>query len=197
LAKLHARCIWHTMIGGKGGLNIWSPDAEDQSIRTKTKQLEEDKPAEDVIEDLPREEARLSEGEDGSWYLGKAKEEFRRRRGKGDSSRGEEDPIQWARDRRDAERERETDFGQEDYFDGGLRQRDREDIVIDEFSETVLLVLLCIVISLLLYIRTRMVERMRRDQRQQQAQNGRAPLNENGGVFPPGDQGRGDWAVLR
>jgi SEL1 protein len=69
--------------------------------------------------------------------------------------------------------------------------------VIDEFSETVLLVLLCVVISLLLYIRTRMVERMRREQREQQGQNGQAPVNENGGVFPPGDQRRGDWAVLR
>jgi hypothetical protein len=64
------------------------------AIRTKTKQLEEDKQAEDAVEDIPREEERHLEGEDGSWYLGKAKEEFRRRRGKGGSSRGEEDPIQ-------------------------------------------------------------------------------------------------------
>ena len=64
------------------------------AIRTKPKQLEKDKQVEDAVEDVPREEERHLEGEDGSWYLGKAKEEFRRRRGKGGSSRGEEDPIQ-------------------------------------------------------------------------------------------------------
>jgi SEL1 protein len=62
--------------------------------RTKTKQLEEGNQAEGGIDDAPREEERFSEGEDGSWYLGKAKEEFRRQRGKGEPSRGEEDPIQ-------------------------------------------------------------------------------------------------------
>ncbi len=62
----------------------------------------------------------------------------------------------------------------------------------DGFGETVLLVLLCLVISILLYIRTRMVERMRREQREQ-GQNAA-----NGGIFPPADdQGRGDWAILR
>ena len=40
------------------------------------------------------EEERYPEGEDGSWYLGKAKEEFHRRQGKGGSTRDEEDPIQ-------------------------------------------------------------------------------------------------------
>lgn len=66
-----------------------------KASRTKTKQLEESNQAEGAVEDAPREEEeRFSEGEDGSWYLGKAKEEFRRRRGKGEPSRGEEDPIQ-------------------------------------------------------------------------------------------------------
>lgn len=65
--------------------------------------------------------------------------------------------------------------------------------MIDEFGETILLVLLCVVISILLYIRTRMVERMRREQREQQAQNGQAPVNENG----IGADRRGDWAVVR
>jgi SEL1 protein len=105
--------------------------------------------------------------------------------------------YQWARDRRDAERERESDFGPEDYFDGTLRNR--EDVEIDEFGETMILVLLCLLISLLLYIRTRIVERMRRDQRQQ-GQGGDQPpaANNNGGVFPPpGDPARNEWAILR
>jgi hypothetical protein len=63
------------------------------ATRTVTKELEEGKQAEAVITDVTREEEQFSEGEDRSWYLGKAKEEFRRGR-KGGSSRGEEDPIQ-------------------------------------------------------------------------------------------------------
>ena len=104
--------------------------------------------------------------------------------------------MQWARERRDADRERESDFGPDDYFDGAGRGRDREEVVaVDEFGETILLILLCLVISVLLYIRTRMVERMRREQREQ---NGQPPANGNAGLFPPADdQGRGDWAVLR
>jgi len=76
---------------------------------------------------------------------------------------------------------------------GGLREEGE----VDEFGETMLLVLLCLVISILLYIRTRIVERMRRDQRPageqpEPAQNG------DGGMFPPpGDPARNDWAILR
>ena len=29
LAKLYARSIWHTLMGGQGGLNIWSPDEDE------------------------------------------------------------------------------------------------------------------------------------------------------------------------
>jgi SEL1 protein len=29
LAKLYARSIWHTLMGGRGGLNIWSPDEDE------------------------------------------------------------------------------------------------------------------------------------------------------------------------
>lgn len=106
---------------------------------------------------------------------------------------------QWARERRDAERDRDSDFGPEDYFDGAIRGGNREDVAIDDFGETMLLVLLCLVISILLYIRTRIVERMRREQRNQGQggdQQGQAP-NGNRGVFPPpGDPARQDWAIL-
>lgn len=105
---------------------------------------------------------------------------------------------QWARERRDAEREREGDFGPEDYFDGTIRGGNRDDAEVDEFGETMVLVLLCLVISILLYIRTRIVERMRRDQREQGQAGDQAPPNGDGGVFPPpGDPARNDWAILR
>jgi SEL1 protein len=82
---------------------------------------------------------------------------------------------QWARDRRNAEREREEgagDFGPEDYFDAAMRggahhRRGRgagEGAAEgDEIGETLLLVLLCVSISILLYVRRRLVDRMRRD----------------------------------
>ena len=76
-----------------------------------------------------------------------------------------------------------------------MRGGNREDIHIDDFAETILLVSLCLVISILLYIRTRIVERMRREQRNQEQAG--AP-NGNRGVFPPpGDPARRDWAILR
>lgn len=154
------------------------------------------------------------EEEDGPWYFGKAKEEFhKRRRQAGNARKEEEDPIQvradfevnlnfclsclqWARERRDAERD--TDFGPEDYFEGAMRGGNRQDADTDDFGETMLLVSLCIVISILLYIRTRIVERMRREQRNQ-GQGGEQPAqNGDRGVFPgPDDPARQDWAILR
>lgn len=110
--------------------------------------------------------------------------------------------FQWARDRRNEEQERDSDFGPEDYFEGALRggHRDEEE---DEFGETMLLVTLCVVIASLLYIRTRIVDRMRREQQRQQQggadQRGaqQAP-HAPGGVFPaPGDPARNEWAILR
>ncbi|KAF8967950.1 hypothetical protein BDZ97DRAFT_1802104 [Flammula alnicola] len=203
LGKLYARSFWHTLTGGTGGLNLWAPDEDEIVKPTQGRQIEENK-KNGGIEERPRDEDNFQE-EDGPWYFGKAKEEFNRRRD-GQAVHGrrgeEEDPIQWARERRDAEREREGDFGPEDYFDGTMRGN-REDVEIDEFGETMILVLLCIVISILLYIRTRIVERMRRDQREQgqaggQAGEQAAPPNGNRGVFPPpGDPARNEWAILR
>ena len=103
--------------------------------------------------------------------------------------------MQWARERRDAERD--NDFGPEDYFEGAVRGGNREDVQTDDFGETMLLVLLCIVISILLYIRTRVVERMRREQRNQEQPGDQQAGNGNGVFPPPGDPARQDWAVLR
>jgi SEL1 protein len=43
---------------------------------------------------------------------------------------------------------------------GGNRGTER----VDEFGETMILVILCIAVSVLLYVRTRLVERIRREQ---------------------------------
>lgn len=64
-----------------------------------------------------------------------------------------------------------------------------------------MLVALCLLVSVLLYIRTRMTERMRREQRQQQqeqpAGHEQAPAQNRGLYPPPGDLARGEWAILR
>ncbi|KAJ2916794.1 hypothetical protein MD484_g3661, partial [Candolleomyces efflorescens] len=116
---------------------------------------------------------------------------------KAEEGKGEITPERWARERRDQERERDSDFGPEDYFEGALQGGIREEDV-DEFGETMLLVLLCLTISILLYIRTRIVERMRREQRDRQPNENQQDQGNPNGVFPPpGDPARADWAVLR
>jgi SEL1 protein len=105
--------------------------------------------------------------------------------------------MQWARDRRAAENDRDSDWGPEDYFDGAMRggQRGEAAEEIDELAETMLLVALCLAISLLVYLRARWMEGLRR------AVEGGEEANqprEDGGLFPPpGDPARDDWAVLR
>lgn len=67
--------------------------------------------------------------------------------------------------------------------------------VADDFSETVLILALCLAVSLLIYIRTRIVDGIRRNQ--QQPEGGRPP-EQNNGVFPAaGDVAREEWAVQR
>ncbi|KAJ3826832.1 hypothetical protein EV361DRAFT_890946 [Lentinula raphanica] len=198
LAKLYVRSIWHTILGGKGGLNIWFDD-EDSELRTEATgsdkgsalELEAGSDATSSPDD------QLFYEDEGPWYLGKAREEFRRKR-ISHSPPEEEDPIEWARNRRQAE-EREAEYGGEDYLETGLRGGEDED---DEYSETMLLIMLCVTVSVLIYVRTRIVRRMRHDQQQRQRQAeeeagvGRAPVG-NGLFPPPGDPARADWAMLR
>lgn len=196
LGKLYARSIWHTLMGGTGGLNLWNPDEDVAESKTgEGRQLEgkqeDDKP-------IHKDEVREYEEEDGPWYLGKAKEEFHKRRNSqqtGTPPNDDDDPIQWARDRRNAEQERDSDLGPEDYFEGALRGGNREDVNYDDdLQETILLLFLCLLVSVLLYIRTRMTDRMRRNQNDGQDEQRRQDL----GVFPPpGDPARNDWAILR
>ncbi|KAJ7106038.1 hypothetical protein C8R43DRAFT_1165340 [Mycena crocata] len=194
LCKLYARSIWHTLMGGKGGLNIWTLDEDEETpsppkaadIRALDTAAQKD-PSEDPA--LDQERAYLDE-EDGPWYMGKAREEFRRR--KTQAPREDDDPIQWARERKNAEQDRDTEFGPDDYMGG------RGDGEAESFSDTVLLLLLCLAVSVLIYVRTRIVDRMRRDQQQQQpgADENAPPAGANG-AFPPRGPARDEWAVLR
>ncbi|KNZ74880.1 Sel-1 like protein [Termitomyces sp. J132] len=198
LGKLYLRSLWHTLMGGKGGLSIWSSEDDLLDATTTAKsdrQLEgQQSEVSSQAEDKPEYEE-----EDGPWYLGKAKEEFyKRRTGQQQPPvppSGDEDPIQWARERRNAEQDRDSDFGPEDYFEGALRGT-REEGHFDDLRETFLLVFLCLLISVLLYVRTRIVDRMRRDQNEGQRDEQRRPADL--GVFPPpGDPARNDWMIFR
>jgi len=83
-------------------------------------------------------------------------------------------------------------------FDAALRGGNREEEDADEFVETMVLVVLCLVVSLLLYIRGRWVERLRREEQQQRRQLEQREEPDDDGLFPPpGDPARDDWAVPR
>ncbi|KAF4563274.1 ERAD-associated protein [Pleurotus pulmonarius] len=215
LGKLYMKSIWHTLMGGKGGLNIWSLEEEEvigspvsgsgegRELPDGGRQRGSDQSS---VEGVPEE--RIEE-DDGPWYLGKAREEFSRRRRHGGGRQGDEDdPIQWARERRN-DRDRDGEFGPDDYYDGGVRRGDDD----DELGETVLLVLLCLTVSVLLYVRTRLMDQMRREQQPQQQQQqpqqqpqqqghppngGPAAPPRGNGLFPPlGDPARDEWAIAR
>lgn len=180
LIKLHLRSLWYEVWGGKTkGVSLWRDG-----------------------------------GDDDHWYLGKAKEDRERRlKGRNGELDGveqrvpgegvniekkvvrEEDPVQWARDRRDAE-EGTGDFGPEDYFDAATRGRRDADEDEDEFLETMFLVTLCILVSGLLYFRGRWVERRRREDQDAVAQG--VNNAQDAGLFPPQDNpARDEWAILR
>lgn len=163
LVRLHARALWHSMSGGKQrALSIWGDDADG--------------------------------GDGDAWYLGRAKEELKRRLrggkkadGGGEQQNGgggeqgsidvdreptpDEDPIQWARERRNAEAAAAgDDYGPDDYWDGNPRPRrhtndDGEED--DDFADTVILLLLCATVTGLIWARGRWVERRRQEEQEQ------------------------------
>ncbi|KAI0665661.1 HCP-like protein [Trametes maxima] len=205
LIKLHARSFWHTLMGGENGLSFWEGDED-----AGASYYDHPDPREiDGGQDPSSAQASLEEAEEfdeGSWYMGKARDEFNRRklgRGQERAGREEEDPVQWARERRQAEADRDGDFGPEDYFEGAMRgNRYREgEEDYDDFAETMLLIALCLLVSMLLYVRGRWVERLRREEEQRRQGQGNAPQaqqQQQRGVFPPpGDPAREDWAILR
>lgn len=62
------------------------------------------------------------------------------------------------------------------------------------------LLVLCLMVSVLMYVRTRWVERRRREQEERNGAGGPQPAHNQGGlgVFPPpGDPARDEWAVMR
>jgi SEL1 protein len=83
-------------------------------------------------------------------------------------------------------------------FDAALRGGHRGEDETDEFVETMVLVVLCLIVSLLLYIRGRWVERLRREEQQQRRQMEQREEEQDNGLFPPlDDPARDDWAVAR
>ena len=85
-------------------------------------------------------------------------------------------------------------------FDAALRGGNREEEDADEFVETMVLVVLCLIVSLLLYIRGRWVKQLGREEQQQrrQLEQRNSEERDDDGLFPgpaPGDPARDDWAV--
>jgi len=199
LFRLHARSLWHTLMGRDGGLSLWSKDSVDHEFpdqNTARKELDEMPAVGGGTGSSESDEELFPVEDDGPWYMGKAREEFNRRMRDAAAPGDDEDPVQWARDRRHAELDRDSDIGPEDMFDAALRGGHRGDDEADEFVETMMLVVLCLIVSLLLYIRGRWVERLRREERHQRQEEVREERDD--GVFPPpGDPARDDWAVPR
>jgi SEL1 protein len=120
LGKLYLRSFWHTLIGGKGGVSIWNAGSEDHrgyycflsrfdsssltislsgddlSNPSEGRQVDDGRQKDGILDPKSDkdEEHKHFEGEDSPWYLGKAKEEFHKRRNQAVPSRREEDPIQ-------------------------------------------------------------------------------------------------------
>ncbi|KAL4079286.1 hypothetical protein J3A83DRAFT_4208580 [Scleroderma citrinum] len=203
LLKLYAKSLWHTFQGGENGLDIWGYDEDKMSVSERAdlnREIDGASHSPPKAENGQPRSHRPDESvdgfeDDGPWYLGKAREEFQRRRQQTTHRREEEDdPVQWARDRRNAENERDGDFGPEDYFDAALRGGHRGEENVDEFVEMVLLVGLCLVVAVLIYIRTRLVERARREQEER---NPGGPQPDLGLFPPPDDPARQDWQIVR
>jgi SEL1 protein len=208
LIKLHLRSIWHTLMGGKNGLDLWNFDDQTGHSRQWNgggREIDEGKHPDGSEADGVEDKSIVEDVEDdGPWYLGTAKEEYKRKLGQDTTTVQEiEDPIQWARDRRNAEQERDSDFGPEDYFEGAMRGGNRGEEEIDQFGETMILVALCLAVAVLIYVRVRLVERMRRDQEAPRA-NGNGQQQEQpraqAQAFPPvppvGNPDRDDWGLI-
>lgn len=78
-----------------------------------------------------------------------------------------------------------------------MRGGHRGEEEVDQFIETMVLVLLCVSVSVLLYIRSRWVERLRREEQQRQevaAQGNGVARPPAGGLYPPPrDPPREQW----
>ncbi|KAH8087852.1 HCP-like protein [Cristinia sonorae] len=211
LIKLYLKSFWSIATGGPEGLNLWQSSGEEVLLESE-RAVQESGPGKEGKSKAGRDGHGESHDDDhGSWYLGKARDEYNRKQQAGLPADAEDDPVQWARDRKAAENERDGDFGPDDYFDAATRGAHRGEEDVDEFVETMLLVALCIMVSTLLFIRGRWMERLRRaDEPQEgqgaqnanangQQQQGPAAADAAGGLYPPpGDAAaRNNWDVLR
>lgn len=193
LFRLHAHSLWHTLIGREGGLSLWSSKKIDSDSDKTAGRRELDEAPAATPGSTPEADRDPTFEDDGPWYMGKARDEFNRRMRDAAVPGDDEDPVQWARERRNAERDRDSDLGPEDMFDAALRGGHRGEDEQDEFFETMILVVLCLIVSLLLYIRGRWVERLRREEQQQRRQLEQHEERENG-LFPPAEEpARNDW----
>ena len=121
LGKLYARSIWHTLMGGTGGLNIWTEEETRESlvlfvsptICNAFEAMLNQKDERPRIEEAPatqqggveeQEHHTYNDDEEGGWYLGKAKDEFHRRRGMEVPDR-DEDPVQVSADTNNADKD--------------------------------------------------------------------------------------------
>ncbi|KAI0272118.1 hypothetical protein BGY98DRAFT_1002630 [Russula aff. rugulosa BPL654] len=196
LFRLHTHSLWYTLIGREGGLSLWSSKKMDSDSDQTSGRRELDEAPAATPGSTPEVDGDLIFEDDGPWYMGKARDEFNRRMRDAAVPGDDEDPIQWARERRNAELDRDNDLGPEDMFDAALRGGHRGEDEQDEFAETMILVVLCLIVSLLLYIRGRWVERLRREERQQRQQLEQREEREEreNGLFPPaGEPARNDW----
>lgn len=124
-------------------------------------------------------------------------------------------------DRRNAETERDDDYvlGPDEYAEGAMRGHRRDgaghgphaaegrgqhqQAEEDEFAETMFLVALCLMVSGLIWLRGRWVERQRREEEEARRREGaqeqfQGAQGDDGGLFPPrGDPARDDWLILR
>lgn len=213
LVKLYARSFWHTIRGGTEGLSFWGDDEEGKSLAWPFPRLDTDDSSVYGEPESPHEidgsvEDPTSGGpgdlnehanseDDGPWYFGKAREQFdQRRRGHGSGAQyDEDDHVQFARDRRLAEEERDSDWGPEDYFDGAMRGGRREggpNPRDEEFIETMAIAGLVFAVAGLIWLRRRAYRGVRRLQEEEEREDRQR------GLFPaPEDPARQDWAVMR
>jgi len=105
---------------------------------------------------------------------------------------------QWARERRNAEQERDSDYGPEDYFEGASRNgrgaENKSNIFIDMIFVVVVLFILFLFYKR--FIRSGLALREFEDGRDHN--DDEPAMAQNRGLYPPpGDPARDEWAILR
>ncbi|KAH7064500.1 hypothetical protein BKA62DRAFT_763445 [Auriculariales sp. MPI-PUGE-AT-0066] len=167
LVKLQARSLWYQLTGGSEKaltLSLWDDEDADGWQFSKAKdelvrRLRGERVAAQAAN--ANAEADPAVGEAGQPEDGDLEQP---------RAQPDEDPIQWARDRRNRDAEAAGDeYGGDDYWDGSpARQRRRAEAEEDEddIQETVILLVLCAVVTGLIWMRGRWAERRRQEEQQ-------------------------------